>query len=68
MTEYHQYRKDNPNTFAALGHARNAARAGQSYMAQYWIDRANSFGQLSARQVANVQKLLDDAIGKHTNR
>ena len=59
--EYHSYRKANPNTFAALARARSSARSGNVYMTWYWVDRANQFGQLSNRQVANVQKLLDFA-------
>ena len=43
----------------ALLYARQAGYSGNVVLAQAWIDRANSFWPVSARQVSKVQKFLD---------
>jgi hypothetical protein len=44
---------------AALKQARGHAKLGHFGMAQAFITHANSFATVSARQVKNVQNLLD---------
>ena len=64
MTEYQIHMKNNPNMRMALGRARSFARSGNTFWAQLWLDRAQSFAAVSPRQVKNIQKLLDAARGK----
>lgn len=64
MTEYQAHMKNNPNMRMALGRARAFARSGNTFWAQLWLDRAQSFAYVSPRQVKNLQKLLDKAKEK----
>jgi len=49
------------NRDMALKRARSYARAGNRTWAQIFVDRAQAFAIVSARQVKNVEKLLEKA-------
>ncbi len=63
MTEYQTHMKNNPNMAKALARARLWARAGNCYMTQIWLDRAQSFATVTPRQIKNIQRLFDKATG-----
>lgn len=48
----------------AMKTAYSFARSGNATWAQLWIERANDFLQVTPKQLAHAQRLLDKSKGK----